>query len=104
MSRFIDKTPVRLEISNGDWIEIQRLSYEEFMKLGVAVKDEDAYSKIQFGIDLLMATIVNWSFKNDKGEDVLYAPGLIKDLDIATISELSIKIQEFVMPEKKSLK
>ena len=128
-SRFVSQQTVRLDISDGDWIEIkQRLSYGDEIKLqtagiaGVdagalfngtdaATRNEDdrsAEARLdmqKWVVEQLIVWIVDWSFRDDNDKPVRVTRDAIKQLDPDTAAEVQAALGEYVkkLQEEKKL-
>lgn len=104
MSRFVSNEVVTIELDGGDKVEAKKgLPYDDFRNLFVGVQgDSDLARGVAMALPLVEMALVGWDFKDDKGEAVPFSKEKIRELDFATISELSEKLLPLYMPEKKS--
>lgn len=97
-NRFNNDKVVRLELKDGDWIEVrQTLGWDEF---------EPVYAQfttkgIKAVKDLLKLVLKKWNFTNGEKEMELTHEN-IDALDILTLAEISDLITPLYFPEKKS--
>lgn len=98
-NRFIEPKTVRLEISDGDWIEVkERLSYGEQQRLASGAFDKVSklgQNEAEFSMDMerynvlrLQTWIVDWSFVDARGKQVRVTPQAIAALDPDTVAEI----------------
>ena len=97
-NRFVGNEIARLELSDGDWIEVKkRLSYAEqqrlatgaFSRMGMANEEiELKMDSETFNCQRLLIWIVDWSFVNEKGKQVSVTLDAIKQLDPDTAAEI----------------
>jgi len=81
--RFIDPESVRIEISDGDWIEIPKeLSIADDIKFGRARSDNDF-------IAMLAIMVQEWSFVDRDGQKMPVGPDTISHLDRDTAFEIA---------------
>jgi hypothetical protein len=93
-NRFVTPATVRLELSDGDWIEIkERLTYGEERKLANSALV--ATSANGFQVDLARAQLLrmeiwltDWSFVDNNGKSVPLTPSAIQNLDPDTAEEI----------------
>lgn len=92
---------VRLELSDGDWIEIkERLSYGEQQRLAGAALGkmtpgadaEIGLNWAMYNIERLSLWIVDWSFNLADGKDAPLNKQTIAALDPATVEEIDAAI------------
>ncbi len=106
-NRFITPGTVRLELSEGDWIEIkQRLSYGEQQKLASdALGKKVGLLEGQPQVELDMATyqikrlrmwIVDWSFTDDRDRHVPVSEDAIANLDPDAAEEIDAAITAYL--------
>lgn len=93
-NRFVKPKTVRLDLSDGDWIEVKReLNAGEHRRVfGRLVKEMTAGEKAkldpeQIGLTKLVEYIVDWSFE-DGGKPVPVTESAINNLDSDTYAEL----------------
>ena len=104
-NRFVTKDTVRLELSEGDWIEIKRrLNYGETQRLAQAsfgnVNLQDVQTgKIElkltsedFNLTRFLIWLVDWSFVDERGKPVRITRDSIAMLDAETIAEIDAAI------------
>ena len=113
--RFVKPEVVRLDLSDGDWIEIKaRLSYYDRQKLiGAGVRsvgatksgtDEWGMDMERVGPERLMLWLVDWSFRDEKDKPMAVTMDNIKNLDPDTADEITAAINkhtEAIEAEKK---
>lgn len=96
-NRFVLPETVRLELSEGDWIEVKkRLTYGEQQRLaGGALKPKLTDGEIDISLDLethsilrLSTWIVDWSFCDTKGKQVEVDRDAIASMDPDTAEEI----------------
>ena len=96
-SRFVIPNTVRLELSEGDWIEVkERLTYGEQQALAGASLDKMTPGSTDIAINLqrydimrLDTWIVGWSFCDANGKAVKKTRNAIAALDPATAKEIN---------------
>jgi len=96
-NRFVTPETARLELSDGDWIEVkERLTYGEQQRLaGGALRPKLTDGEIDISLDLethsilrLSTWIVDWSFCDAKDKQVEVSRDAIASLDPATVDEI----------------
>jgi len=99
-NRFVTPRTIRLELSDGDWIEVkERLTYGEQQRLGSGAFEKVSRSSdgsdIEFRMNmerysiLRMSTwIVDWSFTDERGKPVAVSQSAIAALDPDTADEI----------------
>lgn len=95
-TRFTDPTTVRLELSDGDWVEAKRgLTYAEQERVSGAMMRSMRSSDDEIGIDWakhrllrLESWLVDWSFEDAKGKRVPLSRAAISNLDPDTAQEI----------------
>lgn len=99
-NRFVKPKTVRIDLSDGDWIEIKReLNAGEHREIfGRMVKEMRAGERATIdpelvGLTKLVGYIVAWSFE-DNGKPVEVSADAIKSLDVETFAELSAAIDK----------
>lgn len=106
-SRFVTPTTVRLDISEGDWIEIkERLDFGEAQALAQAgLRQEGSMlggtpdmrlDLAAYKIERLVAYLVDWSFRDADGRAVDVTRASIRALDPATAAEIDAAIDAHV--------
>ena len=99
MSRFLsDKS--RLTLPDGSWIEVKKMSFEDFM-LNSPLETDDVKTKAAKNVEFLKKSIVAWDFKLDDGTDVECTPNTIEQLDMKSMIEIITEIQALYAPSKK---
>lgn len=96
--RFVSRETAKLELSEGDWIEVKEgLSYGEQKRLGAASLNlrgimggspDVSLDLEKAGIMRMALYIVDWSFVNDDGKPVKVTPSAIGALEPATAQEI----------------
>jgi len=105
MSRFVSQDIVKLDLGEGDFVNVRKeLAYSQIeLLLGSAKRAQgNEEESIKLGIPLLRAAIVSWEMKGEDGQPVEYSPEKIEQLSIQTITELIEKLAPMYFPEKKS--
>jgi hypothetical protein len=98
-SRFVEPETVRLELSDGDWIEIKKeLTYGEAQRVaGSALSRVHVGGKAEASIDLEQETyqvlrlytwLVDWSFAGKDGRRVRISKDAIGNLQSDTVAEI----------------
>lgn len=96
-NRFVLPETVRLELSDGDWIEVKkRLTYGEQQRLaGGALRPKLTDGEIDISLDLethsvlrLSTWLVDWSFCDFRGKQVPVSGDAITSLDPDTVEEI----------------
>ena len=103
-SRFVIPNTVRLELSEGDWIEVkERLTYGEQQALAGASLDKMTPGSTDIAINLqrydimrLDTWIVRWSFCDANGKAVKKTRDAIAALDPATAKEINDALRSCV--------
>lgn len=93
-NRFVKPQTVRLELSDGDWIEVKKeLNAGEYRRVfGRLVKDMRAGERAQLdpeqvGLTKVVEYLVAWSLE-DNGKPVEVTEGAINSLDAQTFGEI----------------
>lgn len=97
--RFVDPTPTRIEISDGDWVAIPKeLSIEDDIKFGRAKSENDL-------VGMLCVMVLDWSFMDQSGKEKMpIGPDTIKHLDTETALEVSSAIAKHYSSAKDQKK
>ena len=103
-NRFVQPATVRLELSEGDWIEVKaRLSHgEQSRALGAALGKANLgagdveLNYERFAVDRLLVWIVAWSFRDDRDHPVAVSRAAIAALDTETADEIDAAINQHV--------
>ena len=107
MSRFVNRQATdKITLANGDKVEVrQRLIAAEESELTrclmrLRFDSKSGQVDIQEGdwhlqrIAIVKAYLVGWTFTDDEGNPVTFEPGIIDDLDGATITEIAQSIDK----------
>jgi hypothetical protein len=107
-SRFVTPGIKRLEISDGDWIEVkERLTIaeqESMLAAGVtSMISRDGHEDArEFGIDTakfdlakVKTWLVDWSFRDDDDKPVACTPSAVDNLDPADFAEIKDAIEAY---------
>jgi len=102
--RFVQPEPVRLTLSDGDWVEVKkRLSVGEeraaFQQIVGEVNQATGWRRPNVemvGIAEMVAYIVDWSFRDANDKPVKVSVDAIKQLDPATFSEIEKALEVHV--------
>ena len=94
MNRFDEGKVKRIDIGEGDWVEIlEVISYETLEKINTN-KD---------GMATLAAVLVRWNLKNSKGEDVPISVEMLKKMDFRTRTLINDEINKlFSLPKAQT--
>lgn len=86
MSRVASKKSRRIELGDGEWIEVRtKLSFREIREFQNSGGDNEA------AIDFLKRCITGWNLKDDDGNDFPFTGEAILDLDMPTIKLLTVE-------------
>lgn len=98
-NRFQSDKTVRIELKDGDWIEVKEtIGWQEFEPIQAEFKSKGPGAII----NLLKLVLKAWSF-TDGEKEVPCTPENIEKIEIRTIEEVSLPLMELYLPEKKSL-
>lgn len=87
MSRFAGKQTKKIELGEGEWIEIlTSLPFEKIEPIMVAVDDKNPSANLKLSLPIVQAGIVNWNLKDENGELVPFESSKVAELDFSTIS------------------
>jgi hypothetical protein len=109
--RFVTPETVRLELSDGDWIEVKgRLTYGEQQHLSGSALKSASFGTSDLTIDYeayaitrLETWLVDWSFVGAKGQQVPVSLSAISNLDPATAAEIDAALTAHIEAlEKKA--
>ena len=102
-NRFVTPETVRLDLSDGDWIEVkERLDYAEnqrlYGRMVHSLKDDDDGRELgldlaRFNIARLETCIVDWSFRGADDKPVPVSRNAIEHLDPDTAQEIDQAIE-----------
>lgn len=105
MSRFVNRTATDIiEMDNKDkvWVrqKLTALEQSELDKnlIRMELKADTQTPEMKMGdwhrqrIEICRAFVVNWDFKDDNGEIVVFNAELMEELDSETINEIATKI------------
>lgn len=112
--RFVDPTSVKVDLSEGDWIELKRgLSYMEQERISSALMRSMNTGDSEIGIDWakhrllrIESWLTDWSFKDASGKSVTLSRSSINALDPDTAREINEAIDAHITKidaEKKEL-
>ena len=102
-SRFVTASTTRIDLSEGDWIEVRdRLPFGKQQKLasagigGVSGFDGTTdLSHVQIGLDMgafeierIMAWMTDWSFRDDRDKVVAFSRSAVENLDSGIADEI----------------
>jgi hypothetical protein len=100
--RFVSLNTVRLDLSDGDWIEIkERLSYAEAQALGsaslVGLNGRGGYDidMARFGLKRIETWLTDWSFVDTDGKSVNLTVDAIRNLDPDTATEILTALDNY---------
>lgn len=105
--RFASLDTVKLELSDGDWIEIKRdLTYGDYLDLQDASTQRDADDKVQlrmgeFWINRILVWAVDWSFEDEHGKVALNRDA-IRALNAEAASEINKALQDYIDQQEAS--
>lgn len=97
MSRFVSEQTIRIELDNGDWVDVREsIAFLRFKEIAKMVNPEKPIENIEMVMPLLKEALVGWSFDKE------FSVENIEKLNFKTVQELSEPILKVYMPEKKS--
>jgi hypothetical protein len=103
-NRFISDKVIRIDLSDGDWVEVkEQMSFEQFKEIFGKADANDAMSNIGLALPLLKIVLTAWSFEQD-GEKIECTPENIERLSMSSIVEIATPVLPIYVPEKKSSK
>lgn len=103
MSRFISDKTIKVDLGEGDSIELKEyIPFEELVPIISQIDKDNEASNMKIALPLLESAIVRWNLKDENGVDVLPSKENIKKLNTPTIVELVQKCTELYFPEKKN--
>lgn len=98
LRRFVSPNTVRLDLSDGDWIEVkERLTYKEQQQLSGAMlrsiktvegDQEMGVDFARYAILRLKTWLLEWSFRDEHDKPVPLSPAAIENLDPDTAQEI----------------
>jgi hypothetical protein len=105
--RFVQPNTVRLDLSDGDWVETkERLTYAESQKLysafvrsmrdGGADADEMGVDLARFALLRMETWLTDWSFRDDQDKPVPLSRAAIENLDPDTAKEIDVAINAYL--------
>ena len=108
--RFVTPNTVRLELSDGDWIEVKsQLTYGEEKRLssaGMRYKDQSgegfSLDLERYNIERLSAWITDWSFDDADGKRVGVSNGAIWALDPDAAREIELALTTHIKAVESS--
>jgi hypothetical protein len=106
-NRFVQPNTVRLDLSDGDWVETkERLTYAESQKLysafvrsmrdGGADADEMGVDLARFALLRMETWLTDWSFRDDQDKPVPLSRAAIENLDPDTAKEIDVAINAYL--------
>lgn len=104
-NRFVRPETVRLELSDGDWIDIRKeLTYGDILDLQEAstVLDDNGelhFNGSEFSINRILAWVVAWSFEDENGP-VELTRDAIKALSAEAAGEINRALNEYQEKQK----
>lgn len=104
MSRIASKKLYRIDLGDGEWIDIKdTMSFAEFEELTRdASETPSTKEKITQSMNLARAAVKDWCIKDDEGNPVPYTPEKLTELDLKTMLELQKIIGERYGVSKKN--
>ncbi len=98
-----ESTVERIELEDGEWIEVKTLTYGEFKSVFAGIEDlkDDPVANLDKNIDMLETVLMKWSFK-DGDKEVECCRENLERLSMETLQELSKAVIQAWLPEKKS--
>lgn len=106
MSRFISTRTHRVELGEGEWVDLkENLPYYAIDQVVSSFSQSEA---MKSSVDLLNQAIVGWNLLGEKsdefpnGEPMPFSIEKIKDLDSKTIVQLSEVAMSLYLPSKKN--
>lgn len=96
MSRIASKRTVKLDLGDGEWVEIsENLPYKDIEAVALAVEGSDTKARLDQVTKLFEVAIRGWNILDENGISVPYSVEKIKELDFKTIKE----IQDFIVKQ-----
>lgn len=103
-NRFITPDTTRLDLSDGDWVEVKtRLNWGETQRISSSLLRSIKGSEDEMGIDWakygslrLQTWLVDWSFKDGTDKPVKLTPAAIANLDPETAAEIDAVLSAHV--------
>lgn len=105
MSRIVSSKPHRIDLGDGEWIDIKsQVSFAAIEPILSSFDKENEMANIKFAVPLLELAIVDWCLKaDDTGTNfVAFAAEKIKDLNSDTVLDVFSKTMDVYFPQKKS--
>jgi hypothetical protein len=106
--RFVTKETERLELSEGDWIEVRkRLGFGEEQRIQAAylgrMRGMDNAAEAEMGVDFERGQIerfavwlVDWSFRDEDDKPVKVSRDAIRALDSDTVAEMEAALDKHI--------
>lgn len=115
--RFVAPESVRLELSEGDWIEVKaRLTYGEQQrvtnaalgkvsgKLSSGITDEVTLDLAHYAVERMLVWLVDWSFIDPRGKVAPINRDTITALDPETVSEIERALDAHIEAQAEAAK
>lgn len=106
-NRFAPLDTVKLELSEGDWIEVKRaLSYGDYLDLQDASTKRDDNDNVhlqmgEFWINRLLTWAVDWSLEDERGK-VELSHDAIRALSTEAAAEINKVLQDYISQQEDS--
>lgn len=99
MSRFVSEQTIKIDLENGDWVEIQeKISWQQMQEIFVL---GEAGNITATALPMLKKVLRKWSFTDDEEKEMPCTEENIELLDFQTVQELVEKVMAQYTPAKK---
>lgn len=100
MSHFISKATRKVDLGEGDFVEIRsELGYEHIVPF--VEMQKEGKSELEMMVPLLRSAIVSWNLKDESGAVVEVSEENIKQLKFQTLTKLGEEVTAQYFPSKK---
>jgi len=105
MSRIVGKKTIKLELEDGQYIEMrEKIPYREMQNIAINLDRENDANNLKMALPLLELAVVGWHLVDEDGAAFPFSKEAIgNSLDLETATMLLEKAFELYMPDKKKL-
>lgn len=100
---FVSDRIIKHDLGDGEWIEYKSdISYEDYSEMLGSIDMESKVAQMKLARPILKAVLVNWSLKDNEGNQIEFSKDKIDKLSTQAILLLSQPIIETFFVEKKN--
>lgn len=104
MPRLVSQQTKRLDLGNGEWIEVrENVSYADLEPIMEKVDMvNNPMSSVRMLVPLLKLVVTGWNILNADGQPEPFSSEKVEQFDARTILELAPQVTALYFPQKKS--